>query len=172
MIFTSVAVAILLPLIYKVLVKKVALKDDYKIYFEINVKWLRVFSIIMFVITCVLTMLINIFVEIPFYINIILLFCVLYFTFFIVVARFNVLVNDGEIVYTPSFSKTKRFHMTNISLIKVKREQYGIEKYTIFVFDKKILNLSNMMKNVQEFINMARAYNIKFEYVEKVADKL
>ncbi len=166
MIFTSLAVAIIVPLIFKILVKKVEVKEEFQSHFEINIKWFRVLSVVLFVVTSVLTILINIFVGLEIWVNIILALCIISCALFVVAGRFNVLVSDGEIVYTPCFSKTKRFHMKHISLIKIQQGPYGMEEYIIYVFDKKVLRLSNVMKNVGEFINMARAYDIKIETIE------
>ncbi len=161
-IITCIIVAFVVPLIYNLLQKKIELKDEYKLHFVIEYKGFRITFIVFLALTCILAI-IGIFANVEFYYYIILgclaLFCIL----FIVILRFKVVVFDTMIIYTPSFKKTMRFNVKDISYIKVRELNYGIINYAVYIGDKKIFSLSNMNKNIQEFINMARANNVTFD---------
>lgn len=81
----------------------------------------------------------------------------------IIFARYKLIVNGDEIIYTSFFAKTEHYNFNDITLIKVQMDMYGITYYNIFIGDQRIFKLSDMNKNIQEFINKARSYNIKFE---------
>ncbi len=163
MIISSVVVAFLIPFIFGMLKKDIKLTNEFKTHFVIDVKWLMKLSLVFMIITFTLTILLNICVELPIFANIILIVCNLSYIILIVACRFKIVVNDNEILYTPSFAKRKKYAFSDISVIRIKELNNGIVNYKLYIGDKKIFSLSNMLKNVQEFINMARANNVRFE---------
>lgn len=161
---TSVLVAILVPLIISSFAKKIEYKNEYKSFFIIEIGWLKSFSIPFFIICFVLTVIINIATILPIWANILLIICnIIAFFFVIMEFRYKIVVYNHTIIYTPLFAKKKIYYLDDITKIEVRSLNYGIINYQIFIKDKKIITISNMLKNVEDFINLARANNIKFE---------
>ena len=158
-----IVVAFLVPLIFKSLVKEVTIKDEYKTIFEINAKGLRTFNRILLIILLVLTLVLNLALNPPLYGNIILICCIFISILLNIASRFNVTINGDEIIYTPSFSKSKKYKLDDITVIKIKNYQQGIIKYSIYANDKIIFSISNMLNNTEDFINLTRKHGIKFE---------
>ncbi len=77
--------------------------------------------------------------------------------------HYKIVVYNHTIIYTPLFAKKKIYYLDDITKIEVRSLNYGIINYQIFIKDKKVITISNMLKNVEDFINLARANNIKFE---------
>ncbi len=163
-IIAIVIIALFIPVVFVLLQKDIVLKKEFKDSFIIDYKNMLKFIIVIFVITALVSIMLIIAAPMPFWAYIILVVCNLVYIFFIVIiSRYKLIISSDEITYTSFFAKTKCYNFNDITLIKVRKLNYGILNYQVFIGDKRIFSLSNMNKNIQEFINKARSYNIKFE---------
>ena len=169
--FSCLVVVIVVPLIMRSLTKEIKYKNDYKKLFVMNISWLRKASIIYIICVFILTILMNLAKSLELYENILLICCMIVAIFLLIASRFRILVDGDKIIYTPMFSKTKEYNLKDITLIQIKENQYGIVTYLVYIGEKRIFGISNMLKNAEEFINLTRANNIKFEHVNKIKNQ-
>lgn len=167
MISVIIFVSVLIPLTFRTLVKDVKLNHEFKTKFIIDVRWLKNTCLVLFVISCILTIMLNLSIKLAIWKNILLIIANLIFILIIIACRFKIVVSENEILYTPCFGKTKIYNLNDITLIKTTLLNYGIINYKVYIGNTKIFSLSNMLKNVEEFISMARFNNINFEKCNK-----
>ena len=161
-ILTIVIITLFIPFIYNIMIKKAKACDENTLNFEINIKWLAKIFVVLLLIDASLMVIVNIVEDLPFYVNVIFIATLLIFALVLYVCRYNIKVNGSEITYTPCFGKSMKLSMSDITHIVIRKLNYGIIGYDIFVGTKKVFSLTNMLKNVESFINIAKSNNIKF----------
>lgn len=139
-------------------------KDDFIICYSLGWTWL---SIITSVVLAIILILLNIFYEVKWVVNVIMIpFIVIFIVGAYAFVREKVVIKKDEIIVTPILGKTKIYTFTEIEKLKEVSWSNGTISYKVYK-EKVIFSISNSMLGYNLFMARVKAEKIKVETVEE-----